>query len=79
MTDAESVTRTRAAFGDALSRGERVAVLPRYSTAELDLQAVYPSTRHIPARVRPFVECLAETFGDDPPWNRHVGAGNEAG
>ena len=66
-------------FGDALSRGELVAVLPRYRTAELDLQAVYPSTRHIPARVRRFVECLAETFGDDPPWNRPTRVGNEAG
>jgi DNA-binding transcriptional LysR family regulator len=61
------------AFGDSLRRGELVAVLPQYRAADLALQAVYPSTRHIPLRVRRFVDCLADTFGDDPPWDRHFG------
>ncbi|WP_116138553.1 LysR family transcriptional regulator [Trinickia diaoshuihuensis] len=58
------------AFGDALARGALVAVLPRYRAADLDLQAVYPSSRHIPLRVRRFVDSLVEAFGDDPPWDR---------
>ncbi|WP_206956391.1 LysR family transcriptional regulator [Trinickia acidisoli] len=57
------------AFGDYVARGELVALLPRYRTAELDIQAVYPSARHIPLRVRRFVDCLADAFGDDPPWD----------
>ena len=57
------------AFGDSLMRGELVAVLPGYRAADLDLQAVYPSTRHIPVRVRRFVDCLVEQFGDYPPWD----------
>lgn len=59
-------------FGDYIARGELVALLPRYRAADLDIQAVYPSARHIPLRVRRFVDCLVETFGDDPPWDRQV-------
>ncbi|MGG1948702.1 LysR family transcriptional regulator [Trinickia sp. NRRL B-1857] len=58
------------AFGDALASGALAAILPRYRAADLDLQAVYPSTRHIPLRVRRFVDHLVDTFGDDPAWDR---------
>ncbi|RDU98665.1 LysR family transcriptional regulator [Trinickia dinghuensis] len=66
------------AFGELLARGDLVAVLPRYRAADLDLQAVYPSTRLIPLRVRRFVDCLVETFGDDPPWDQGVQAAKSA-
>ena len=66
------------AFGDALARGALVTVLPRYRAADLDLQAVYPSTRHIPLRVRRFVDCLVDAFGNEPPWDRHRGAAKQA-
>lgn len=67
------------AFGEYIARGELVALLPRYRTADLDIQAVYPSARHIPLRVRRFVDCLVETFGDDPPWDHQVRHGPNAG
>jgi DNA-binding transcriptional LysR family regulator len=57
-------------FGEHLARGELVALLPAYRAAELAIQAVYPSARRIPLKVRRFVDYLADAFGDEPPWDR---------
>lgn len=57
-------------FGEHLQRGELVALLPAYRTTELAIQAVYPSALRIPAKVRRFVDYLADAFGDAPPWDR---------
>ena len=57
-------------FGAHIRRGELVALLPAYRAADLTIQAVYPSARRIPLKVRRFVDYLAETFGDEPPWDR---------
>jgi DNA-binding transcriptional LysR family regulator len=56
-------------FGEHLRRGELVALLPTYRTTELVIQAVYPSARRIPFKVRQFVEYLADAFGDEPHWD----------
>lgn len=57
-------------FGAHIRRGELVELLPDYRPADLTIQAVYPSTRHIPLKVRLFIDYLAETFSDEPPWDR---------
>lgn len=57
-------------FGAHIRSGELVALLPAYRAADLTIQAVYPSARRIPLKVRRFVDYLAETFGDEPPWDR---------
>jgi len=57
-------------FGEHLGRGELVALLPDYRATELAIQAVYPSVRRIPLKVHRFVDYLADTFGDEPPWDR---------
>lgn len=57
-------------FGEHLQRGELVALLPAYRTTELAIHAVYPSALRIPAKVRRFVDYLADAFGDVPPWDR---------
>ena len=57
-------------FGEHLARGELVELLPAYRPAEMAIQAVYPSARRIPLKVRRFVDYLAGTFGDEPPWDR---------
>jgi DNA-binding transcriptional LysR family regulator len=57
-------------FGEHLRRGELVALLPAYRATELVVQAVYPSARRIPLKVRRFVDYLSEAFGDQPPWDR---------
>lgn len=58
-------------FGAHIRRRELIALLPAYRAAELTIQAVYPSARRIPLKVRRFVDYLAEAFGDDPAWDRH--------
>lgn len=57
-------------FGAHIRRGELVELLPAYRAADLTIQAVYPSVRRIPLKVRRFVDYLAEAFGDKPPWDR---------
>ncbi len=57
-------------FGEYLARGELVALLPSYRASELTIQAVYPSARHMPLKVRSFIDHLVDTFGDQPPWDR---------
>lgn len=59
-------------FGEAIARGELVELLPGYRAADLTIQAVYPSARHMPLKVRQFVDCLVEAFGNEPPWDRIV-------
>lgn len=56
-------------FGEHIRRGELVALLPKYHATELAIQAVYPSARRIPQKVRRFVDYLADAFGDEPPWD----------
>lgn len=55
-------------FGEQLRRGTLVALLPEYHASELMIQAVYPSARRIPLKVRQFVDYLIEAFSDEPPW-----------
>jgi DNA-binding transcriptional LysR family regulator len=50
----------------ALDAGLLVRVLPEYESAPGDIWAVYPSRRHLSAKVRSFVDHLAEVFAADP-------------
>jgi len=59
-------------FGEHLRRGDLVALLPAYRATELVIQAVYPSARRIPFKVRRFVDYLAGAFGDEPPWDAGI-------
>jgi len=60
-------------FGEPIARGHLVALLPEYHASELTIQAVYPSARHMPLKVRHFLDYLAAAFGDEPPWD-HIRA-----
>jgi DNA-binding transcriptional LysR family regulator len=57
-------------FGEEIARGKLVELLPEYHTSELTIQAVYPSARHMPLKVRHFLDYLVAAFGDEPPWDR---------
>ena len=50
----------RFAVLDELASGRLIQVLPRWTTAEQGIYAVYPSHRLIPAKVRAFVDFLDE-------------------
>ncbi|HEX7156701.1 MAG TPA: substrate binding domain-containing protein, partial [Burkholderiaceae bacterium] len=49
----------------ALASGALERVLPSHSAPHLDIWAVYPSRRHLSAKVRLFVEHLIECFAAD--------------
>lgn len=49
-----------------LARGELVRVLDGFTGPRLDVWAVYPSRRHLSAKVRAFVDFLAGIFAGDP-------------
>jgi DNA-binding transcriptional LysR family regulator len=57
-------------FGEQIALGKLVPLLPEYHASELVIQAVYPSTRHMPLKVRQFLDYLVAAFGDDPPWDQ---------
>ena len=44
---------------DALASGELVEILSEYKQKPLDIYVVYPNRRHLPAKVRAFIEFLA--------------------
>jgi DNA-binding transcriptional LysR family regulator len=52
--------------GPYLARGDLQRVLDGFSGPRLDVWAVYPSRRHLSAKVRAFVAFLAEVFANDP-------------
>ena len=52
----------------ALATGELVPILTHVRWPTVGAYAVYPRTRHLSARVRAFVDFLAERFADTPEW-----------
>ena len=44
---------------DALASGDLVEILSKYKQKPLDIYVVYPNRRHLPAKVRAFIEFLA--------------------
>lgn len=57
-------------FGAALREGTLVQVLPDFKSAELPIQAVYPTARYMPAKLRVFLDHLVEEFSGTPQWDR---------
>jgi len=53
--------------GEALRSGKLVALLPDWRMDELILHAVFPPRKHVPSRVRSFIDFLAEHW-QKPPW-----------
>ena len=57
-------------FGEHIKAGNLVALLPGFKAPELTIQAVYPSARYVPSKVRRFIDYLVGAYGDEPPWDR---------
>lgn len=55
--------------GEDLRAGRLVPLLQDWPLSQLALHAVYPSRRHLTARVRAFVDFLVERIGDPPGWD----------
>ena len=56
----------------AIADGRLVPILTDVAWPEIGAYAVYPQTRHLSARVRAFIDFLAERFAGDPYWDRHL-------
>jgi DNA-binding transcriptional LysR family regulator len=56
--------------GDDLRWGRLVSVLDDYSTPPVGIHAVFPQRRHLPLRVRLFIDLLKETYGRPDYWDR---------
>lgn len=56
--------------GPDLKAGRLIRVLPDYHMPDIDVLAIYPSRRHLSAKVRVMVDFLAESFAGTPPWDR---------
>lgn len=53
---------------DALKAGQLVPIMPAYEIEPITAYAVYPGTRHLPQRVRRFIETLRDRLKDQPYW-----------
>ena len=62
-------------IGADLRAGRLLPLLPGYHLPDIDVQAVYPSRRHLSAKVRVLIDFLAEQFQDIPPWDRDDNSG----
>ncbi|MDT3735740.1 MAG: LysR family transcriptional regulator [Denitratisoma sp.] len=57
-------------IGKDLQAGRLRAALSEYIPVERHVYALYLPTRHLPAKVRAFIDFLLERFGPDPDWDR---------
>jgi DNA-binding transcriptional LysR family regulator len=55
--------------GEDLRAGRLVRLLPDWSLPDINVLAVYPSRRHLSAKVRLMVDFLAGEFKGAPPWD----------
>ena len=59
------ITKTpRWLVGDAIANGDLVCVLERYQPAPINVYAVYPPGRHLPSKVRCFIDYFADQLKD---------------
>ncbi len=57
--------------GEELSAGRLVRVLPQYEgSRNVAIHALYASRRFLPAKVRVFIDYLADLYGPSPYWDR---------
>jgi len=57
-------------LGADLAAGRLVPLLPGYQMPDIDVLAVYPSRRHLSAKVRAMIDFLVREFDGVPPWDR---------
>ena len=55
--------------GDDLRAGKLVRLLPGWEREPADISVIYPPHRYLSAKVRVFIDFLAQRFGDQPYWD----------
>jgi len=58
--------------GPELQTGRLVPVLKNYKSDSQLIHAIYPHRRHLPAKVRVFIDFLLEEFSNERPWNKSL-------
>jgi DNA-binding transcriptional LysR family regulator len=56
-------------IGEDLRAGRLLRLLPEFSLPDIDILAVYPSRRHLNAKVRVLIDFLVNHFGAVAPWD----------
>jgi len=56
---------------DQLERGELTVLLPEFAAPPLEINAVYPSSRHLSAKVRTLIDFLQAEFAATPAFAAH--------
>lgn len=56
-------------IGADLRAGRLVQLLPDYGLPDIDVLALFPSRRHLSAKVRVMIDFLADAFKETPPWD----------
>lgn len=60
--------------GEDLERGRLKAVLTDYRVQEYGIYALYPSRKHLTAKVKSFVDFLSARYGSEPYWDEWLKA-----
>lgn len=58
------ILQPRFVVGEALASGQLVELLPEYRSTEIGIYAVYPSRKHLSAKVRVLIDFLAAHFSE---------------
>ncbi|MES2319891.1 MAG: LysR family transcriptional regulator [Pseudomonadota bacterium] len=58
---------------DDLDAGRLVRILPEWESAQMGIYAVYPSRKHLSAKVRTFVDFLVDALAAARLWTGHAG------
>ncbi|MBZ4418919.1 LysR family transcriptional regulator [Myxococcus sp. RHSTA-1-4] len=61
------------AIGDELRQGALEELLPEWRLESLDVQAVMPERRYVPAKVRAFIDFFAQAWSASPGWVQKAG------
>ena len=60
-------------IGKDIQHGRLQAVLSEYITVDRHIYAMYLPTRHLPSKVRVFIDFLLEHIGTEPYWDQPTG------
>lgn len=58
---------------ESIASGRLVPILTHLPPTLLDIHALYPAKRFLPAKVVRFIDQLADAWGDPPVWERELG------
>ncbi|CAO1658677.1 HTH lysR-type domain-containing protein [Halomonas sp. NYA30] len=58
---------------ESIVSGRLVPILTDEPAVRLDVHALYPARRYLPAKVERFIDLLTEAWGDPPIWEQAIG------